>query len=252
MGYIIEVSPPPFLYSPVLQPSLFLFSRHYLRRPVFGPVLQAPLGPSPNISCYSSYPACVHVIVNITAQLGVRRQQHKCSILTPCQNSNTLKRRRPFGHEPESPEVLFHQGGATAYPSVDLGFASLPPDHRDHLDQVAFFYGLNAFQLHSLLYNYATSGSSEEPNLQSPKKPRISPSYPMAPPSSANGLDRSDPNRIPQHGLEAGGPGANFNGSYPLELDGASRLTTSLANLKVVLCQNCLTRCDGQDSTSSC
>lgn len=166
-----------------------------------------------------------------------------------CQNPSTLKRRRPFGHEPDSPEALFHQQGATAYPSVDLGFASLPPDHRDRLDEVAFFYGLNAFQLHLLLYNYATGGSSIDTNLQPLKKPRTSTSYPMAPPSSANGLDGSDPNRTPQHGLEAGGPGANFNASYPLGLDGGSRLTSSLANLKVVLCQNCLNRCDGQDST---
>lgn len=71
----------------------------------------------------------------------------------------------------------------------------------------------------------------------------------MAPPSSAHGLDRSDPDRISQHGLEPGESGSGFNGSYPLDLDGGSRLANGLANLKVVLCQNCLTRCDGQDST---
>lgn len=70
----------------------------------------------------------------------------------------------------------------------------------------------------------------------------------MAPSSSAHPLDRSDPDRISQHGMEPGGSSSGFNGPYPLAMDGGSRLVNSLTSLRVALCQNCLSRCDGQDS----
>lgn len=136
---------------------------------------------------------------------------------------------------------------------MNLDFASLPVNHRANLDQVAFFYGLNPLQLHSLAFNYSTNNSGVELNQQSPKRARISPAYPMAPPNSAHGLARNDAEQLLEHGFEATGSGPGLNGPFPLESDGGSRLASTLVNsLRVVLCQNCLTRCDGQESMCSC
>lgn len=70
----------------------------------------------------------------------------------------------------------------------------------------------------------------------------------MAPSSSAHPMDRSDPDRISQNGMEPGGFASGFNGPYPLAMDGGSRLVNGLTSLRAIMCQNCLSRFDGQDS----
>ena len=161
-----------------------------------------------------------------------------------------MKRRRPYGHEPDGTEVLYQQPEPTTFPAYDFDLGSLPLDHQALLDQLAPLYGFAPLALHTLLYSYATTGSDINFNQQPRhKRHKATPAYSMAPPTPAHGLDRSDPDRVSQHGMEPAGSGSNFNESYSLELDGESRLASGLASLKVAMCQTCFTRWDPQNST---
>jgi hypothetical protein len=162
-----------------------------------------------------------------------------------------LKRRRAFAQESDGIEVLFQHQGPTPYLPVELDYNTLPLDHRSHLDQVALFYGISAPQVHSLVYNYATGSSGVDIHRQFFKRPRITPAYPMTPLSSAHLPSRNGPDQASDHGLGPRGQSQGFHGSQAFEFDGTSRLANGLANLKVVLCHNCLTRCDEHESTSS-
>lgn len=138
------------------------------------------------------------------------------------------------------------------YLPLELQFSNLPVAHRFQLDQTALFYGLTGYQLHYLIWNSVGGGNSFELNVPSSKRQRIT--YQMAPQHSIQGIDGDDQERMPrtgppEQGSEPTGPASGLGGSYSFALDG-TRIASSLASLKVV-CQNCLTRCDGQDSMCS-
>jgi hypothetical protein len=138
------------------------------------------------------------------------------------------------------------------FPTPNIDFSSLPYDIRIHVEQAASFYGLTGTRMHQLALLEQFRLRQNHANKRQKVSTDISmSSHYAADTASENVLEKPPQPRHLVHGASgtARDPSSSVGGSFPPTFE-ASRLADGLANIKLIVCQSCLARCDSQDGLS--